>query len=156
SVIGQGGPTAARRELGGVGEAAELTGDQSCDQILTEGRMQELVGLQMGVVPGSLCFVDEEEPAYRYLSGAELRTQPGWGSLWIYRAEQCVQVGVEFGFTHPLAAAAEHSERHHRQAQQFPLDSVCELCGRQGRAGLADLPLGEAGQQPLIQLSLPK
>ena len=48
-----------------------------CDQVFTEGRVQELVSLQLGVVASGLCLVNEPEPAEHHLRGAEPRTQPG-------------------------------------------------------------------------------
>ena len=64
----------------------------------------------------------------------------------VRRAEQRGQVGVEFGVADPLAAPAEHRERHDRQAQKFLFYSVLELPVRQVGAGFADLTPGEAGQ----------
>src|SRR5262249_57221476 len=66
--VGEGGAYSELLTFEHVGEDLE---HKLCDQELTEGRVQELIGLQPPVILGRLGFVNEEEPPNSKLSSGE-------------------------------------------------------------------------------------
>jgi hypothetical protein len=69
-------------------------------------------------------------------------------------AEQDGEIGGELLFGDPLTASVEHRECRHRQPQQFLLHCDAQRLGLHARRQLMDLPFGEAGQNPLVKISL--
>jgi hypothetical protein len=99
----------------------------------------------------------KKNPADHGFGGRQLRAHPGCSPpAGFGAAQKRGEVCIEFSCRHPLAASDKHGERDDRKPKQFLVDSVVKLAGRQRGAGLADFPLGEAAQQPFIQISTPE
>ena len=141
---------------GDLRQFEKLPGNQPRDEILTKGRVQELIRGQLCVVQLDLCIVDEEEPAKRDLSGSQRGAEASRRSLPARWPEQHGKVCVELSLAYPVPPPGEHRQGNDGKPKQLMVHPLIDFCRREAGLGLIDLALGERDKQPFIEIGLVK